>query len=275
LRFVDLHAHTTASDGTLAPGALVEAAARAGLAALAVTDHDQLAGLPEAREAGARLGVEVVAGVELSLAHAGRDVHLLGLLLDDAEPRLAGRLAGLREARARRAEAIVERLRGLGVGLALADVRAQAAAGTALGRPHVARALVEKGIAASLPEAFDRFLAEGRPAFVPKARLSAREGIGLVHAAGGLAVLAHPALLGDFEPVVRDLAGLGLDGVEVLHPRNAPPDRAKLRALARELDLAESGGSDYHGENKPEVELGMERVPAAVLDGLKEAKGRR
>ncbi|MFA5860755.1 MAG: PHP domain-containing protein [Candidatus Thermoplasmatota archaeon] len=271
MRHVDLHAHTTASDGTLAPTALVEAAKAAGLVALAVTDHDSLGALEEARIAGTRLGVEIVPGVELSVTHAVGDVHILGYFVDDHDARLVARLTHLREARERRAGAIVEKLRELGVDITLADVEREAEKGSALGRPHVARALLTRGHVASVQDAFDRFLADGRPAAVPKAKLSAQEAIILIHGAGGVAVLAHPGILADDarERVVRELAKMGLDAVEVLHPKNTPEVRVKLREWADELGLVQTGGSDYHGENKPGIEIGAEPVSYEALNALR------
>lgn len=272
---MDLHTHSTASDGTLAPTALVELAARKGLAAIALTDHDSLAALDEARRAGLRLGVEVVAGVELSLTHAGCDVHLLAYFVDPAEPRLATRLARLREVRAKRGERIVEKLRALGVDVTFEDVARHAGAG-AVGRPHVARALVEKRIVASVSEAFDRWLGDGRPAFVEKEKLDAEEALGLVHGARGVAVLAHPGLLPEASryKILRDLATLGMEGVEVEHSRHSSEERRRLRDIANELRLVTTGGSDFHGENKPEVDLGYGvggnvRVTTATLEALR------
>lgn len=271
------------SDGTLSPTELVELAAREGLAALAVTDHDHVGGLAEARRAGARLGVEVVAGIELSVAHEVREFHLLGYLFDEGDPALLAALSSLREARAGRAEQMVARLRGLGVDVSLEDVAREAGPeGGAVGRPHVARALVKRGYASSIQDAFDRYLADGRPAAVPKRKLSAREALGLVHGAGGVAVLAHPVTVveGRREALVRELAALGLDGIEVVHSKHGPAEVARFRALARELDLVETGGSDFHGENKPDVRLGSGRggnvaVDAGVLDALRTRAFRR
>lgn len=280
---VDLHAHTYVSDGTLSPTALVELAARKGLAALAVTDHDHLGGLVEARAAGERLGVEVVAGVELSITHPAGELHLLGYFVDPEEPRLAQTLQHLRAARGRRAEAMVERLRALGLDIAMDDVVAAAQGrAEALGRPHVARALMAKGHVASIQEAFDRWLADGRPAHVPKRKLTAAEGIALVHGAGGVAVLAHAVTLPEAsrEPIVRELAALGMDGIEVAHSKHAPEDRARLAAWADALGLLQSGGSDFHGDNKPDVELGSGkggnvRVAPEWLEALRTRAARR
>lgn len=272
-RRIDLHTHTVVSDGTLTPAQLVQLAAKKGLAAIAITDHDHLGGLDEARREGAARGVEIVAGVELSVAHgAAADVHLLGYLVDPDEPRLAARLAEFRTVRAARGRLIVEKLQALGVDIRVEDLPAA----ESVGRPHVARALVDKRIVASVSEAFERWLGDGRPAYVPKAKLDAREAIDLVHGAGGLAVLAHPGLLPDEHRYssVRKLAALGLDGVEVEHSRHASEERRRLRALAKELDLVVTGGSDFHGENKPGVDLGYGvggnvRVTYATLEALR------
>lgn len=266
----DLHAHTTVSDGTLSPTALVELAGRVGLSTIAVTDHDHVGGLDEAREAGARLGVAVIAGIELSVTHPAGDVHLLGYFVDDRSAPLLGELARLREVRERRAALIVERLNALGVAVTLAEVEREAAGG-AVGRPHVARALVTRGAVASVAEAFDRYLADGRPAAVAKAKLSALDAIRLVHGAGGAAVLAHAVTIPEAfrEPLVRELAALGLDGLEVLHSKHDAAMRARLAALASELGLVPTGGSDFHGENKPDVPLGSVSVGPEVVASLR------
>ncbi|HET6405471.1 MAG TPA: PHP domain-containing protein [Candidatus Thermoplasmatota archaeon] len=276
---VDLHTHTVVSDGTLTPTELVHLAARKGLAAIALTDHDHLGGLDEARRAAEGRGVEVLAGVELSVTHdTGADVHLLGYLVDPEEPRLARRLAEFRDVRAARGRLIVEKLRSLGVDISLDELPE---AGS-VGRPHIARALMEKRIVASVQEAFEKWLGEGRPAYVPKAKMEAREAIDLVHGAGGVAVLAHPGLLSERHryAVVRELAALGLDGVEVEHSRHSSEERRRLRAMAQELGLVETGGSDFHGENKPDVDLGYGHggnvhVTYATVRALRERAERR
>lgn len=282
-RRIDLHSHTVVSDGTLTPTQLVELAARKGLAALAITDHDHLGAIDEARLAGARLGVEIVPGVELSVAHAAGDVHMLGYLLDPEEPRLATRLGAFREVREQRGRLMVEKLQALGVDITHEDVRRAAGpdAGS-IGRPHIARALMEKRIVSSVQEAFDRWIGDGSPAYVEKANLGAGEAIGLIHGAGGVAVLAHPGLLSDKARyrIVRELAALGLDGVEVEHSRHSSEERHRLRELAAELGLVETGGSDFHGENKPNVDLGYGvggnvDVREPTLDALKERARRR
>lgn len=253
-RRVDLHTHTNVSDGTLAPTALVTLAAKVGLAAIAITDHDHLGALPEARRAGERLGVEVVAGVELSVTYADADVHLLGYFVDPDEPRLAARLAHFRAVREERGRLIVEKLQALGVDIQMSDLpEAQS-----VGRPHVARALVAKGIVKSIDEAFEKWLGDDGPAYVEKAKMDGREAVALVHGAGGVASLAHPGLLPEDVRyrALRDLAAAGLDAVEVEHSRHSSEERRRLRGLAAELALLETGGSDFHGDNKPDVMLG-------------------
>ena len=275
-RRVDLHTHTTVSDGTLSPTALVELAAKVGLAAIAITDHDHLGALPEARRAGDRLGVEIVAGVELSVSYGDADVHLLGYFVDPDEPRLAARLAQFRAVREERGRLIVEKLQALGVDIQMSDLPAA----QSVGRPHVAQALVAKGIVKSVDEAFQKWLGDGGPAYVEKAKMDGREAIALVHGAGGVAVLAHPGLLSDKVRyrALRELAAAGLDGVEVEHSRHSAEERRRLRDLAAELSLIETGGSDFHGENKPDVQLGYGvggnvKVTTTTLDALRRRAG--
>ncbi len=260
--FVDLQTHSTASDGALPPARVVEEAARVGLVAIALTDHDTMAGLAEAAEVGARLGVRIVNGVELSTVFRRQELHLLGLHLRDFGP-LEAMLADYRVARRARAEQIVARLVSLGVTITMDDVERQAT-GPAIGRPHVARALVARGAVADLRQAFDKWLGSGRPAFVDKKRLEVADGIAAIHAAGGLAVWAHPGRDGT-KDALRGLADLGLDGVEVFHPGHTPDDRLRIAKLADELGLLKSGGSDWHGQFDGPRQLGNQQVPAAWL----------
>ena len=271
---VDLHMHSTASDGSRSPAEVVRAAKRASLAAIALTDHDTVAGLAEARGVGAELGVRIVNGVELSAVEGQTETHLLGLHLRDTTV-LENELAQLREMRGRRAARIVELLQSQGVQVTLDDVLLQAGSG-AIGRPHVARALVADGWAIDVRDAFDRYLGAGRPAFVAKDQLGMREAIAMVHAAGGLAVLAHPGGGGTRERI-EALAALGLDGVEVKHPSHSPQDVARLRACVDQLGLIASGGSDWHGAADGPRTIGMMHVPIDWLrrqDERVEALGR-
>jgi predicted metal-dependent phosphoesterase TrpH len=256
--FVDLHMHSTASDGSRSPAEVVRAAKRASLAAIALTDHDTVAGLAEAAAVGAELGVRIVNGVELSAVEGQTETHLLGLHLRDTTVLERG-LGELREMRGRRAARIVELLQSQGVQVTLDDVLLQAGAG-AIGRPHVARALVADGWATDVRDAFDRYLGAGRPAYVAKDQLGMREAISMVHAAGGLAILAHPGGGGTRERI-EALAALGLDGVEVKHPSHSPQDVARMRAAVDQLGLIPSGGSDWHGAADGPRTIGMMHVP--------------
>lgn len=260
--FVDLHMHSTASDGSLPAAEVVAAAARARLEAIALTDHDTLGGVPEATEAGARLGVRVVPGVELS-AHDRGEVHLLGLHISRFEA-LEARLAGFREARRTRAVRIVERLNELGVPVTMANVMEHAGSG-AIGRPHVARALVSLGKVRDHREAFDRWLGAGKPAYVEKEYLAMRDAITLVHEAGGIAVLAHPGPAAT-RARLEELRDLGLDGVEVMHPGHSAEDIARIGALASHLELLPSGGSDWHGASEGQRTIGCMNIPRSWLD---------
>lgn len=262
-RTVDLHMHSTASDGARAPEEVVAAARSAGIAAIALTDHDTVAGLDAARRAGEAHGVRVITGVELSSEDGSREVHLLGLHLRRADA-IEGTMASLRETRVERARRMVEKLNALGVPVTFDAVRAEAGTG-AIGRPHVARAIVAGGWALDPREVFDRWLGQGRPANVPKARLTVAEAIRLVHDAGGLAVVAHPGPDTTRTRLER-WAAEGLDGVEVWHPSHVPDEIRRLRALADHLGLVASGGSDWHGAMEGPRTIGVMRVPYEVLE---------
>jgi hypothetical protein len=261
--FVDLHTHSTASDGARGPREVVRAARELGLAALALTDHDTVDGLADARAEGQVLGVRVVAGIELSAVEGDIETHVLGLHLQDPG-RLDAQLRGLRAMRLTRAERIVSRLNELGVRVTLEDVLSQSGDG-AVGRPHIARALVNDGWATDMRDAFDRYLGNGKAAFVAKDRLSIGDAIAMIHAAGGLAILAHPGQPGNRKRI-ETLVGLGLDGVEVRHPSHNSEDVARLLALVEHFRLVPSGGSDWHGVAEGGRTLGMMRVPMAWLD---------
>lgn len=261
-RNVDLHSHSTASDGAVSPADVVAAAARVGLGAIALTDHDSVAGLTEAVAAGARLGVRIVPGCELSAYDGDVEIHLLALHISGLDV-IAPSLQGFQRDRVERAQAMVDNLARLGVPVTMESVLT-AAAGGAVGRPHVARALVEGGYVVDHREAFDRYLGNGRPAFVPKPRFSAADAIALTHSAGALSVWAHPSREGT-RARVQHLAALGMDGVEVRHPSHSPLDVERLRAIVVELNLVPSGGSDWHGAAEGYRTLGNMQIPAAWL----------
>lgn len=260
--YVDLHAHSTASDGALPPSDAVAAAKAAGLEAFALTDHDTLAGIAEAQVAADAAGIRLVPGVELSVHRGAEEIHLLGLHIRDVKA-LQERLARYREFRRARAEEMVQRLQANGVPVQMDAVLAEADGG-AIGRPHVARALVSGGHAKDMREAFDRWLGAGKPAYVDKERLDIEDGIALIHEAGGISVLAHPGSGGRRE-FIEPLVAIGLDGVEVRHPSHSRDDEQRLAALAAHFGLVISGGSDWHGAQQGGRVLGAMKVPAAWL----------
>jgi 3',5'-nucleoside bisphosphate phosphatase len=261
-RYVDLHMHSTASDGAVAPAEVVAAAQRVGLSAIALTDHDTVDGIAAAQAAGASLGVRVIAGVELSAVDEGAEIHVLGLHLAHPEHMTAA-LDELKEARRDRAKLIVERLNSLGVPVSLEAVYA-AADGGAVGRPHIAKALVAGGWARDFRDAFDRWLGNGKPACIEKRTVTFQEAARLIHDAGGLAVYAHPGGAAS-RAELEELASLGLDAVEVRHPSHTVDETVRLSALTNELGLVPSGGSDWHGAQEGYRALGSMKVSADWL----------
>lgn len=274
LSTVDLHTHTTASDGVISPAELVELASQRGLRVLAVTDHDSTDGIDEAIAAGQRLGVTVIPGIELGTETEHGEVHLLGYFIDHRDPALQARLTEFREGRERRVARIVERLGELGMPIDLAEVQ-RLAAGGSIGRAHVARVMVAAGYVDSVDDAFERFLAFGRPAYVPRPRLTPREAVALVHRAGGAAVLAHPYTVADLDETLADLVDAGLDGLEVYYAIYSDEQRDALRDLADHYGLIPTGGSDYHGPGQQEGrELGTAPVPVETVERLRQAARR-
>ena len=265
--FVDLHMHSTASDGSRSPAEVVAAAVAAGVRAIALTDHDTVAGVAPARDAASDAGLQVVAGVELSAYQGDDETHLLGLHLSDVEG-MDRALEAFRDARRDRGVRMVQLLNAIGVKISFDDVLDMAGGG-AIGRPHVARALVEHGWARDLRDAFDKYLGQGRPAYLDKRRLSLRDAIAMVHSCGGIAVLAHPGGEGTLARLTA-LREQGLDGVEVLHPGHSSEDRKRLLAVAQHLDLVPSGGSDSHGAPEGSRAIGAMRVPGEWLDRQEE-----
>jgi len=273
---IDLHTHSLASDGTDPPAVVAELAAAAGCRAVALTDHDTLVGVAPARARAAQLGVTLVAGCEVSCAFDGRSVHVLVYFVEPGDGPLQDELVALRGDRVVRNRRLVGRLAELGLPVAYDEVVAEAGDEEAVGRPHIAAVLVRKGLAESPGDAFDRWLGQGKPAYVPKARLSPAEVADLAAASGGVAVLAHPLSLElappALERAVAELVEGGLGGLEALYAGYAPADRRALRSLAARHDLVATGGSDYHGTRNPDLSVGTGlgdlAVPDDVLDSL-------
>jgi len=269
----DLHLHTNASDGQYSPAELVELARKFDI--IAITDHDTTEGVAPAQQAARQQGAPVVIpGIELSAEDADGDVHMLGYYVDIDNTEFQTTLTRFRDNRYRRGQLMVEKLAAMGMPLQWERIVAIAKGG-AIGRPHVARAMLEAGYVESVKDAFDRFISNDGPAYVARTRLSPEEAVALIHSAGGVAVLAHPGLLNDYKAMLLRLIAVGLDGVEVNHPSNSESVRLDLRGIATSTSLIMTGGSDFHGPNvKPDVQLGMVSPPEGAVEALKLASTR-
>lgn len=275
MKLIDLHTHTTASDGSMSPGELVRHAKEMGLAAVAITDHDTVDGVEEALEEGKRQGIEVIAGLEISLDYH-RELHMLGYFLHNTHSKIQPLLGSLKENRRLRNPKIIDKLNELGLHLTMDEAAAEAG-GEVIGRPHIAKALLKKGYVKSTAEAFDKYLAEGKPAYFKKDKLDPEEGIRAIIAAGGIPVVAHPVHLnlshGELDALFQQLKQAGLAGIEAYYVDNTEDMTGNLLRLAIKHDLLATGGSDFHGSFKPEIEIGTGRgnlkVPYEVLERMK------
>ena len=266
--YIDLHLHSTQSDGSFSPTQVVQQAAELGLSAISLTDHDSVAGVQEAQNVGRDIGVEVIPGIELSTQEAGIDIHILGYFIDHENSDLLDYVQKFQDARRNRAEKIVARLNRLGVPITMAQVLYKAGDG-AIGRPHVADVLVEEGFVFSHDHAFQKYLGYGKPAYQPKFVLTLREAVEIIHAAGGLASLAHPILYRR-DTLIPDLIKQGLDGIEVIHVRHDRADIRRYSDMAQHYGLLTTGGSDCHGDSRGQAVIGTVQVPSAFLDAMKE-----
>ncbi|WP_138493120.1 PHP domain-containing protein [Paenibacillus pinistramenti] len=273
----DLHTHTTASDGLNSPGDNVRIAREKGLSAVAITDHDTAAGIDEALAAGEELGITVVPGVEISTRAEDTEIHVLGYFINHRDPLLLERLQGLRETRGRRNEAILANLQQLGVLLTMEDVLNELGRelkeGESLGRPHIAAAMAAKGYAADIRDAFNRYLAEGAPAYAPAARISPLEAFAWIREAGGVPVIAHPGIYGNDDLVLKLIESGRPGGIEVYHSDHSPEDERRYGEWAERFGLIATGGSDYHGVRNGSAfhgDLGGRTVSMQVVCQLKE-----
>ncbi|MEO8070955.1 MAG: PHP domain-containing protein [Acidobacteriota bacterium] len=267
---IDLHLHTTASDGTSTPTALVAEAAGAGVEIFAVTDHDTVAAIQAATAAAAAAGLTCIPGIEITAVHGGRDVHMLGYFFDPDNPDLARFLDEQRADRRRRVTEMAVRLEELGVPIDVAPLLATArrTSGKAVGRPGVAQALVSAGHARDIGDAFDRYLGHGRPAFVERQGATPAEVVQIIAGAGGLSSLAHPGRT-KLDEIIPELAASGLSALEVFHPDHLPADSARYAALAATHGLLTTGGSDYHGKHNPRsAHIGNKGITRAMFDRL-------
>lgn len=274
---VDLHLHSTASDGTETPTAVVESAAAAGLSAMALTDHDNLDGIAEAVIAADRVGIELIPGTELSVEWATGAMHLLVYFLEPGPGPLQDRLSELQRSRANRNQEMVRALNALGIDITYEEILAEAG-GTGVGRPHFAGVLIKKGVVPDVESAFDRYLAAGRPAYRGRKRLDAAEAVGLARQSGAATSIAHPHTIGagapDYEKAFEELGAVGLTGIECWYPEYEPELREHLAGIASSHGLVATGGSDYHGSYKPSIQVGVGKgdlvVPDSALSELRD-----
>lgn len=277
----DLHTHTQASDGMNEPSENVRRAFEKGLFAVAITDHDTVSGVQEAMEAGVQYGIRVIPGVEISTMAEGKDIHILGYYVDTNNSEFLNRLSDLRNTRNKRNEKIIDKLQKLGIDITMEEVilglARELKPDESIGRPHIADTLVRKGFATDMRDAFDRYLAQGAPAYAPQPRISPQEACNWIREAGGTAVLAHPGLYGDDELVSAILEDAQLSGIEVFHSDHDLEDERRYQKLAEEFNLIVTAGSDYHGERQGVVfhgDIGCRKVSEDVLEQLEASRGR-
>lgn len=278
MKLVDLHVHSNASDGTLTPSEVVQLAKETGLTAMALTDHDTVDGIAEAVAAGKKYNIEVISGVELSCAYIAKEIHIVGLFVDCGNARFLAELKRLKETRSARNEQMAAKCREHGLNITVEELLNEYP-DAVITRAHFASCLLKKGYVSSVKDAFDRYLNDHGPCFVPRYKMPCEETIELIHDAGGVAILAHPILykLGnsELEKLVKYLTGYGLDGIEALYSTYTPSDETLIRKLARENGLLISGGSDFHGANKPHIQLGIGRgnlkIHYDVLENIKKS----
>ncbi|MEE9553332.1 MAG: PHP domain-containing protein [candidate division Zixibacteria bacterium] len=268
--FIDLHLHTSASDGVLPPDKVIENAMRLGLKAIAITDHDTVDGFTEALKLVNGNFMEAVPGVELSGFYKESDIHILGYYIDYENPEFVKKIRKFKESRYERGENMVAKLNDLGINLSMDTVRGIAGK-SSLGRPHVADALLKEEFVQTYDEAFARYLGYHAPAYVAKDLLTVSEAIDLIHLVRGVAILAHPGTLRKDE-LIPELVEMGLDGIEAYHSQHSRSDVAKYKTMAKKYDVINTGGSDCHGPRKGKILMGSQRVPYSILEKLKKVK---
>ena len=281
MKQIDLHVHSTCSDGTMSPEEVVRYARIKDLSAIALTDHDTVSGIERAILAGHKEGVIVVPGIEFSASFMGKEIHILGYYIDHTQKALTDRLKELVENRKKRNLLILNKLKALNMPLTFEDLGEGYGADTILTRAHFAAALLKKGYVQSRDEAFAKYIGEGKPAFVPREHFTAEECIDMIHHAGGIAVLAHPKLYGysnhEVTQILKILKQKGLDGVECLYNSHSKDEVAHLLQVCLNLKLFPTGGSDFHGDNKPNLDLGSGygnlKIPFELLEAMRKHLG--
>lgn len=274
MSIVDLHIHSNASDGKHSPGEIVRKAASLGLKVISLSDHDTVDGIPEALATAAAFpGLKVIPGVEISTDVPQGEIHVLGYFINYANPDLLATLTRMRNSRVERARKMVAKLAGLGINIEWDRVQ-DIAAGSTLGRPHIAQAMQEKGYINSFKEAFDRYIGHGGPAYVERDKMSPAEAVQLIVRNGGLPVFAHPLTFSGYESMTLELIPLGLIGIEVYYKSSTPEEIQKIKILADKYGLIPTGGSDYHGIEASEVDIGGVEVPLESAEKLMAIAGK-
>jgi len=277
MKYIDLHVHSTCSDGTFTPAELVSYAVKKKLAAFALTDHDSVEGIPEAEEAAKKAGIELIKGIEFSTEYNGKDIHILGLDICTEQPDFSSHLEKFRHSRDSRNEEMALRLQNLaGFPITVEELRTLYGNAT-ITRAHFGRWLFEKGYVNSIKDAFDRYLGDDCPCFVPRTRSTPHQAIELILHSGGIPILAHPLLYHledtELEKLVLELKEAGLQGIEAIYSANIGLEESHMRRLARKYNLKISGGSDFHGKNKPLIDLGIGKgnlkIPYNILEELR------
>ena len=270
MKYADLHVHTLASDGTYGPEQIVKESIKRGLSAIAIVDHDTLDAILPTMLAAQGKELEIISGIELTAQHQGQEIHILGYFVDYKNETLLKKLISIRADRVQRVHKIIDNLAQLGVKLnpkTVFDISGEAT----VGRMHIARALLKEGHITSLPEAFRKYIGDHSPAYVLGFSLSVEEAIKMIRAAGGVAVLAHPYLLHE-DALITEFAGLGIQGMEIYYPEHSQSMVNFYLDLAKQLNLAVTGGSDFHGSAKPDIKLGMIKIPLELVEKLRQLK---
>ena len=266
---IDLHIHSRYSDGLLSPFEILEYAAKRNVCAISITDHDTVEGIEPTLKQSSQFNIDVIPGIEISVSLKHRELHFLGYFIDYSHSAIRSYTETLRQAREDRAKKIIQLLNNIGFHLSLEPILVKAQ-GAPLGRPHIAEALVEGNYVFSAFEAFEKYLGEGRPAYVPKNVIGPMDAMEIIKDAGGLVFLAHPKTAFIDESDVKRLVGAGLDGMEIIHPKHKSNDVTYYRNIAQKFDLLESGGSDCHGGREGQIILGTQLVPVSLLNSMKE-----
>ncbi len=278
-KIVDLHVHSTASDGTLTPTEVIAEAKAAGLSALALTDHDTVSGIPEAEKAAKEYGIELIPGIEFSTNYKDKEIHIVGLFLDIHHPKLLEETAAFKDCRNKRNEKMVDALRAEGFDITMEALERENP-DCVITRANIARFLYSHGMIKNVQEAFDKYIGDGCKCYVGRFKVTPMDAVKLIKEAGGVAILAHPLLYHmssvRLQELIDDLKAVGLDGIEAIYSTHTVGEEQLIKRIARENHLLISGGSDFHGENKPHIKLGTGRghlyIPYSVLEDIKSSR---